>query len=87
VQEVYDAASNVLQLNGTLQNELTLHEGDAVVRAIEGRVNKRRIYIRVEPVTETVTSVVVQARTSGGGTDMRLAHELEKQIAIQLAAR
>ena len=84
VGEVYDAAVYVLKMNGSLQNEVVLHQGDEVARAIEGRVNQRRIWMRVEPVDETVTAVVVQARTSAGGTDRNLAFELEKQIAIQL---
>jgi hypothetical protein len=64
-----------------------LHQGDdSVAKALEGRVNQRRIWIRVEPVDDLVTSVVVQARTSAGGTDRELAFELEKQIAIKLAA-
>jgi hypothetical protein len=84
VSEVYDAAVYVLKQNGTLQNEVTLHQTDAAARALEGRVNKRRIWIRVEPVDEMVTSVIVQARTSAGGTDRNLAFELEKQIALQL---
>jgi hypothetical protein len=85
VPEVYDAAVYVLKLNGSLQNEVILHESDEVARAIEGRVNQRRIWIRVEPVDAMVTSVVVQARTSAGGTDRNLAFELEKQIALRLA--
>lgn len=87
VQEVYDASVYVIKLNGTLQNEVTLHKEDAAARALEGRVNQRRVWIRVEPVDAVVTSVVVQARTSGGGTDMNLAYELEKQIALQLASK
>lgn len=87
VQEVYDAAVDVLNQNGTLQNEIKLHADDAVARALEGRVNQRRIWIRVEPVDDTVTSVVVQARTSAGGTDRDLAFELEKQIALKLTVR
>jgi len=84
VKEVYDAAVTVLKQNGTLQNEMVIHEDDAVARTLEGRVDQRRIWIRVEPVDATITSVVVQARTSAGGTDMNLAYELEKQIALNL---
>ena len=84
VQEVYDAAVYVLKFNGTVQSESTLFDKDATARTVEGRVNQRRIWIRVEAVDAKVTSVVVQARTSAGGTDMNLAYELEKQIAIQL---
>jgi hypothetical protein len=84
VQQVYDAAIYVIKFNGTIQNEIILHKNEIPARAIEGRVNQRKVWIRVEPVDAKVTSVTVQARTSGGGTDMRLAYELEKQIALQL---
>ena len=84
-QQVYDAAVYVIKLNGTLQNEITIYdEESSFVRAIEGRVNQRRVWIRVESVDPKVASVVVQARTSAGGSDMDLAYELEKQIALQL---
>ncbi len=87
VQQVYDAALYVIKFNGTLQNEIILHKDEIPARAIEGRVNQRKVWIRVEPVDAKVTSVVVQARTSGGGTDMTLAYELEKQIALQLVSK
>jgi hypothetical protein len=84
VQEVFDAAVYVVKFNGTLQNEATLYDKDDTARSVEGRVNKRRIWIRVQAVDPKVTSVMVQARTSAGGTDMNLAYQLEKQIALQL---
>jgi len=87
VQEVYNAALYVLKFNGTLQNEITLHQEDGNARALEGRVDQRRVWIRVEPVDAKVTSLVVQARTSAGGTDMNLAHELDKQIALRLTSQ
>ena len=86
VKDVYDAAVYVIKFNGTLQNTSVLYDTTQTAQTIEGRVNKRRIWIRVEPVDAKVTSVVVQARTSAGGTDMNLAHELEKQIALQLVS-
>ena len=84
VQDVFDASVKVLKFNGTVERESTLFENNITARTVEGRVNQRRIWIRVEPVDAKVTSVVVQARTSGGGTDMNLAYDLEKQIALQL---
>jgi len=86
VQDVYDAAIYVIKFNGTLERESTLFENEITARTVEGRVNQRRIWIRVEPVDAKVTSVVVQARTSGGGTDMNLAYEIEKQIALRLVS-
>jgi hypothetical protein len=38
-------------------------------------------------VDAKVTSVTVQVRTSGGGSDKPLTHEIEKQIAVKLAAQ
>lgn len=84
VDAVYAAAVQVMKANGVIQNEVILHNEDSASRAIEGRVNQRRVWIRVEAVDPVVTSVVVQVRTSAGGTDKALAHELEKQIALKL---
>jgi len=84
VDEVYAAAMKMMRANGVIQNEVILHNDDSASKAIEGRVNQRRVWIRVEAVDPVVTSVTVQVRTSGGGTDKPLAYELEKQIALNL---
>ena len=81
--QVYDAAKSVLALNGTLLNETTIHGTNAVF-ALEGRVNQRSVWISVTQVEPKISSVVVQARTKAGGTDIELVHELEKQIALKL---
>lgn len=81
--QVYEAAKAVLEFNGTVLNESTIH-GTNTTLALEGRVNQRKVWIAVQPVDAKVTSVVVQARTSGGGTDRTLCHELDKQIAVKL---
>jgi len=84
VNEVYDAAKAVIVSNGVLSNEYILHETTNSVRALEGKVKQRTVWIRVESVDPTVTAVTVQARTKGGGKDIELVHELEKQIALKL---
>jgi PBP1b-binding outer membrane lipoprotein LpoB len=84
VDQVYEAAKNVVMFNGTMQNESILHDTTNAVRTVEGRVNLRKVWIRVEGVDAKTTAVVVQTRTSGGATDIDLAHELEKQIALKL---
>lgn len=81
--QVYGAAREVLQFNGTLLSESTIHATNTVL-ALEGKVNQRSVWIAVQPVDAKVTSVVVQARTAGGGTDRALCHELDKQIALKL---
>ena len=82
--QLLEAAKAVLLFNGTLLAESTLH-GTNTVLALEGKVNQRTVWISVQPVDAKVTSVIVQARTKGGGTDLPLCHELDKQIALKLA--
>ena len=84
--QVYLAAKEVVIANGVLQNEVTLHgTNNAVVLAIEGRVQERKVFIGVKEVSPQVTSVTVQVRTTAGGRDLDVAHEIEKQIGIKLA--
>jgi hypothetical protein len=83
--QVYAAARKVVEFNGTLVNESTMHGNTNIVRVVEGKVNQRSVWVRVEPVDARITSVMVQVRTPGGGKDVDLTHELEKQIALQLS--
>ncbi len=87
VDQVYAAALDVVKLNGMVTRESIISPGTNQVRAIEGKVNARNVWVRVEPVDPKVTSVVVQVRSKSGGTDLQLTQELQKQIAINLAAR
>ena len=86
-EQVYGAAVEVLKANGAIERESILSPGPNQVRTIEGKMNGRRIWVRVEPVDTKVSSVVVQVRTSGGGADLDLTQELQKQIAVKLATR
>jgi len=85
VNQVFDAAKTVMARNGVLSRETTLLGGTNTVRCLEGKVSQRTVWIRVEAVDPTVTALTVQARTKGGGTDRPLTHELDKQIALELA--
>jgi hypothetical protein len=58
-----------------------------MVKTVTGKINQRSVWIRVEQLEPKVTGVTVQARTQGGGSDLNLAHEVEKQIALKLVAR
>jgi hypothetical protein len=84
---VYEAALQVVNENGALINELILHQENDTAKAIEARINQRKVFIRVEPVDEKITAITIQARTKGGGSDRDLAHDLDKQISLQLAAQ
>jgi hypothetical protein len=84
VDQVTQAAKQVVTTNGVLINESTLYNQTNAVKTVEGRVNQRTVWVRIEYVDPKVTEVTVQTRTSGGGSDIDLAHELEKQIALKL---
>lgn len=87
VDQVYDAAVEVVKLNGTISRESTINPGTNEVRAIEAMANGRKVWVRVEAVAPEVTSVKVQVRTGGGGTDLDLTQQLQNQIGIKLASR
>jgi outer membrane murein-binding lipoprotein Lpp len=83
VDQLFTAAKEVIKENGILMNESTLYRTNAV-RTVEGKVNQRSVWVRIEAIDPKVTEVTVQTRTPGGGADIYLAHELEKQIALKL---
>jgi hypothetical protein len=85
--QVYAAAVGVLKDNGAIARESIINPGPTQARTIEAKVNGRNVWVRVEAVDPNVSSVIVQARTKAGGSDQELTHELEKQIALQLASR
>ena len=85
--QVYAAALEVIKFNGTVSRESIINPGANQLQAIEGKVNGRKVWVRVEAVDPKVTAVTVQVRTSGGGSDLELTQELQKQIAIKLASR
>jgi hypothetical protein len=83
--QVYAAAKQVIMNNGVLLTEYIPHDETNDVRSLQGRVNDRKVWVRVQGVDPQTTEVDVQARTSWGTTDLDLVHELEKEIALQLA--
>jgi hypothetical protein len=78
------ASKDVIMANGALIQESISYSPTNQVKTVEGKVNQRNVWIRVEPVEPKVTSVIVQARTPAGGSDMDLVHDIEKQIALKL---
>jgi predicted small secreted protein len=85
VDQVYGAARTVVTRDGVLLNEYIPHDTTNEVRALYARVSNEKVWIRVEGITPAITQVDVQARTGLGMTDVNLVHELEKEIALQLA--
>ncbi len=89
MDQVYEAAKEVIRFNGTLVREGTLYGQTNVinnlVKTVEGKVNQRTVWIRVEQIESAVTDLAVQARTPSGGSDIEIAAEIDKQIALKLA--
>jgi hypothetical protein len=77
--EAWTAAKDVLAYNGQLYGE------DVLKSTLEASVNDRTVWVRIEPLDEKITRVVVQTRTKTGTPDLELAGEIDKQIAIRLA--
>ena len=76
--EIWNAAKDVLNFNGRLYGE------DVMQSTLEASVNTRTVWVKVEPVDAGTTRVIVQARTKGGGSDVDLASDIDKQIALRL---
>lgn len=85
INQVFDAARYVLNNSGMLVNEQTLHNETNMVKTLQAKLESRTVWVRVSPVDEAVTSILVQTRTKAGGVDMNLAHTIEKEIALRLA--
>ena len=75
--KVYAAALEVVKFNGTVSRESVLNPGPNQLKTIEAKVNGRSVWVRVQAVDQKVTSVTVQVRTSGGGTELDLTQQLQ----------
>ena len=87
MDQVYQASVAVIQNNGVLLTEYVPHDNTNAVRSLQGRVNDRKVWIRVEQVEPRVSQVDVEARTKWGRVDLDLVHELEKEIALKLTTQ
>lgn len=78
VAQIFAAARKVLEDNGRLNSVDTLNN------SLIAKVDTRTIWVKVTEVDPTVSEVLVQVRKRNGGTDIDLASEIDKQIALQL---
>jgi hypothetical protein len=85
VDEVYRAAIQVINNDGTLLTEYIPHDTTNTVRAFMGQVNQNKVWVRVEAVDPQISQIMVEARTKWGNQNLDLAHEFEKEVALQLA--
>ena len=81
---VFEASNKALQSLGQITRESTLLENTNQVRTLEGKVQDTDVWIRVEATSPQVTAVTVQARSTWVGSNVPVAHEVEKQIALNL---
>lgn len=85
VPQVVTAARTVLKYNGqlTMDNVVNNTLEATVIHNGVGRVN---VLVHVEELdaAKPITKVEVEARTRAGVPDVDLAHEIDKQIALQL---
>ena len=77
IDKVQTATRETLAFNGTITSD------DSVLRVIQAQVNNRRVYVKLEEVEPQVTRVLVQV-FKGAGSDIDLAAEMDKQIALRL---
>jgi hypothetical protein len=80
VNQIVSAAVEVLKLNGTV----TAH--NIVNNSLVAKVDTRTVYVRVDQMDSNVSRVVTQVRTKGGGADIAMASEIDKQIGMRLTA-
>ena len=85
VDQVYAASKTIISTDGVLLTEFIPHDSTNAVLSLEGRVNDSKVWIRVEQVDPKISQVDVQARTKWGRVDLDLVHEIEKEIALELA--
>src|ERR1039457_5949141 len=86
MDQVYLAAVQVIQNNGAVITEFIPHDTTNIVRSLQGKVDQSDVWVRVEAIDpKPITSIIVEARTKWGNKDIDLAHELEKEVALQLA--
>ncbi|HNU99297.1 MAG TPA: hypothetical protein PKK20_05110 [Verrucomicrobiota bacterium] len=81
LDQIFEAAREVLAFNGTLTGE------NRISNSLEARIDNSKVWVKLDEVEPSICRVMVQARKSGGGGNVALASEIDKQIALQLQAR
>ena len=78
VDQVLASARQVLLQTGTLNSD------DSVNKTLVAKIDTRTVWVKVDEVEPRVCRVIVQARKRGGASDIALASEIEKRIALGL---
>lgn len=72
--EVYEAAKSVLKDTGTLVSD------DQVSNTMRARVDNNTVWVKLDSLEPRLTTLSVEARTSGGAAHVELASEIDKRI-------
>ena len=78
VSQIFAASKEVLTYLGTLTGENTINN------TLEARVDTRTVLVAVDEVEPKISRVRTQVRKKGGGADVDLAAEIDKQVALRL---
>ncbi|MGN6386742.1 MAG: hypothetical protein ACTHMT_10940 [Verrucomicrobiota bacterium] len=78
VPQIFSAARQVLEHNGTLTAENTINH------SLEAKVDNRNVVIIVDEVEPGVSRIRTEVRKKIGTPDVDLAAEIDKQIALRL---
>lgn len=79
VLQVWAATKDVLNATGTIVGE------DVMQSTVSAHVDAKTVRVKVEELDKKTSRLTVQCRTKMGGSDLDLAGEIDKQIAIRLA--
>lgn len=79
VMQCWAAAKDVLAANGTVINE------DVMQSTVSARIDTRTVRVKTESIDPKMTRITTQVRTKTGNSDLDLAGEIDKQIALRLA--
>jgi hypothetical protein len=84
---IFVATKEVIKADGVLTSEGINYSPTNAVKTVQGKVDQCSVWVRIAPLDPQVTSVAVQVRTGGGGSNMSLAQQIDKEIAVKLASR
>ena len=77
-QQIIESTRKVLAEMGTITSD------DVANNVITASVNTRTVWVKVTQVDDKVSEVVTQVRTKNGSSDIDLAAEVDKRIALGL---
>lgn len=86
-EKVFEAAKRAFNSFGNITRESSSVSSAAQLCFIEGSINDNRVYIRIEGTSPTATKMIIQVRSSTGGTNLQMANELHRQTEIELGRR